>query len=135
MDIQQLTSEIKNYSEYDFENATDDTSGYRISATMRKIRKLDRSIGDSLKCLYDFRCQITGEAIGNEYGLPVVEAHHIDYFTHSMNNDSSNIIIISPNFHRIIHKNNPEFNRKTLTFDFPNGYKQKIKLDMHLKIS
>ena len=33
------------------------------------------------------------------------EARHIDYFTHSQNNDSTNIIIISPNYHRIIHKN------------------------------
>ena len=31
-------------------------------------------------------------------------SHHIDYFTRSQNNDSTNIIIISPNYHRIIHK-------------------------------
>ena len=44
-------------------------------------------------------------------------SHHIDYFTHSQNNDSTNIIIISPNYHRIIHKNNPRFNRKNQKVD------------------
>ena len=28
-----------------------------------------------------------------------------------LNDNSTNIIIISPNYHRIIHKNNPHFNR------------------------
>jgi len=44
--------------------------------------------------------------------VTLVEAHHIDYLTTSQNNDTTNIIIISPNYHRIIHKNNPVFNRK-----------------------
>ena len=41
----------------------------------------------------------------------------IFYFTRSQNNDSTNIIIISPNYHRIIHKNNPHFNRKNQKVD------------------
>ena len=53
--------------------------------------------------------------------VTLVEAHHIDYFTTSQNNDTTNIIIISPNYHRIIHKNNPVFNRKKFQFEFPNG--------------
>ena len=52
--------------------------------------------------------------------------HNIDYFTRSQNNDSTNIIIISPrssfarllpsgrkNYHRIIHENNLRFKRKS----------------------
>ena len=42
-------------------------------------------------------------------------SHHIDYFTCSQNNDSTNIIIISPNYHRIIHKNNPIKREKNRT--------------------
>ena len=34
----------------------------------------------------------------------VFEAHHIEYFTKSLNNDTSNIIIVNPSFHRIIHQ-------------------------------
>jgi len=64
--------------------------------------------------------------------VTLVEAHHIDYFTTSQNNDTTNIIIISPNYHRIIHKNNPVFNRKKFQFEFPNGELLKMKLYDHL---
>jgi hypothetical protein len=99
-----------------------------------KYRKIDRSIILTLKKFYDYRDEISGERIGNEYGDSVVEAHHIDYFTRSQNNDSTNIIIISPNYHRIIHKNNPRFNRRKFQFEFDNGEVLKLKLYEHLKV-
>ncbi len=99
-----------------------------------KYRRIDRSIIEMLKKHYDYCDQISGEKIGAEYGNSVVEAHHIDYFTTSQNNDTTNIIIISPNYHRIIHKNNPIFNRKKYQFEFPNGELLKLKLYDHLQI-
>ena len=99
-----------------------------------KYRKIDRSIIRMLKVFYDYRDEISGEKIGEQYGDSVVEAHHIDYFTTSQNNDSTNIIIISPNYHRIIHKNNPFFNRKKFQFEFANGEVLKLKLYEHLKV-
>ena len=98
-----------------------------------KYRKIDRSIILTLKKFYDYRDEISGKKIGNEYGDSVVEAHHIDYFTRSQNNDSTNIIIISPNYHRIIHKNNPRFNRRKFQFEFENGEVLRLKLYEHLK--
>jgi predicted restriction endonuclease len=97
-----------------------------------KVRKLDRSICENLKLLYDFRCQITGEKFGEIYGDEVSEAHHIEYFTKSLNNDSNNIIILSPNFHRLIHKTHPIFDRNKLAFIFPNGIEEKLRLNYHL---
>ena len=98
-----------------------------------KYRKMDRSIIRMLKKYYDYKDEISGEKIGSEFGDSVVEAHHIEYFTDSQNNDSTNIIIISPNYHRIIHKNNPRFNRKEFQFEFMNGEILKLKLYDHLK--
>ena len=51
-----------------------------------------------------------------------------------LNDNSTNIIIISPNYHRIIHKNNPHFNRKKFQFEFPNGKVLRLKLYEHLKV-
>lgn len=51
-----------------------------------------------------------------------------------LNDNSTNIIIISPNYHRIIHKNNPMFNRKKFQFEFPNGKVLRLKLYEHLKV-
>ena len=37
------------------------------------------------------------------------------------------------NYHRIIHKNNPRFNRKKFQFEFENGEVLRLKLYEHLK--
>ena len=129
-------TEIRQMSELDFENAfearEDANAGIREISGIRRIRQLDRSIGDSLKRLYDFRCQMTGERIGSEYDVRVVEAHHIVPFTLSMNNDTSNIIIVSPDYHRIIHKAKPVWDCKKLSFKFPNGLQERVKVNKHL---
>lgn len=122
-------------SQYESEEFTpiSDTSAGIVEVTrVQRIRKLNRSIADSLKVLYDYRCQITGEKIGDKYNCNIVEAHHIEYFTQSMNNDTSNIIIINPNFHRIIHQATPRFDRNNLSFVFPNGVVERVRVNKHL---
>ena len=74
---------------------------------------------------------MTGEKVGNEYNALVIEAHHIIPFTESMNNDTSNIIILSPSYHRIIHKAKPEWDSMNLSFSFPNGLVEKVKINLH----
>ena len=131
----EVFNEISMQSELDFETfepRVDKNATIKQIACLQKVRQLDRSIGDSLKHLYDYRCQMTGDKIGESYGTMVVEAHHIIPFTESMNNDTSNIIILSPNYHRIIHKAKPQFNREQLAFIFPNGLTDKVKLNKHL---
>lgn len=100
----------------------------------QKIRKLNKKIGDNLKLVYDFRCQICGHSVGDKYGTHVVEAHHIDYFISSHNNDAQNIIIVCPNHHSIIHANNPVFKGSTVTFCYNNGYKEKLLLNHHISV-
>ena len=123
------------FAELDFETfepREDKIATIKQMTRLQKVRQLDRSIGDSLKQLYDFRCQMTGERIGEAFCTLVVEAHHIIPFTESMNNDTSNIIIISPNYHRIIHRTKAEFDREQLAFIFPNGLIDKVRLNKHL---
>ena len=110
----------------------DSTASLTTAKTLQKIRKLDRSIGDSLKKLYNYRCQMTGEVIGVDQGVHVVEAHHIDPFVISLDNDASNQMILSPSYHRIVHQAKPNFDRKDLAFIFPNGLVEKVKVNLHL---
>lgn len=139
-DYQQMASTLKAVPEEVYEGSEDDkffmadkTASVVQKELLVKYRKIDRSIIRLLKEFYDYRDEISGERIGERYGGSVVEAHHIDYFTKSQNNDSTNIIIISPNYHRIIHKNNPYFNRRKFQFEFQNGEVLKLKLYEHLK--
>lgn len=97
-----------------------------------KIRKLNRKIGDNLKLLYNYRCQICGKDVGMKYNSSVVEAHHIKYFTYSQNNDSDNQLIVCPNHHSIIHDVNPTFDRRRLVYRYPNGIQERLVLNQHL---
>lgn len=137
----QIAKQLKSIPEEVYESSSDDAfflqdNGASIveREQLVKYRKIDRGIIEKLKAYYDYRDEITGDKIGDKYGGSVIEAHHIDYFTKSQNNDTTNIIIISPNYHRIIHKNNPVFNRKKFRFEFPNGEVLKLKLYDHLII-
>ncbi len=141
LDYQQLAHTLSAIPEEVYEQTDDDkffmtdkSASIEGKQRLVKYRKIDRSIILALKKFYDYRDEISGEKIGDEYGDSVVEAHHIDYFTRSQNNDSTNIIIVSPNYHRIIHKNNPVFNRKKFQFEFENGEVLWLKLYEHLVI-
>lgn len=101
---------------------------YRLT----KVRKLNRSIGNHLKTLYNFCCQICGQNIGANYSVNVVECHHIDYFVDSLNNDASNLLIVCPNHHRVIHAANPTFDRDRKFYRYPNGYEESLQLNLHL---
>ena len=99
---------------------------------MKKIRHLSRAIGNSLKVIYGYRCQICGEFIGEKFGSTLIHAHHIDYFTRSLNNNSDNILIVCPNHHGIIHECNPIFDKKSKMYIYRNGFKEGLKLNKHI---
>lgn len=99
---------------------------------MTKIRKLNKAIGENLKLLYENKCQICGDDFGEKFETHIVESHHIDPFVVSLNNDSSNQIIICPNHHRVIHKTEPILDRTKLLFLYSNGFKERLLLNRHL---
>mgnify|MGYP002707584737 FL=1 len=85
-----------------------------------------------LKRIYAYRCQICGVNIGSDYGTNIAEAHHINYFSKSIDNSSDNIVILCPNHHSLIHKLNPQFDYQKLQYVYPNGKVDKLILDLHL---
>src|SRR5659263_430634 len=99
---------------------------------MSKNRKLNKAIGENLKMHYDYRCQICGDNFGDKYGTRIVETHHIESFVVSLNNDSSNQIIICPNHHRVIHKAEPALDRRKKLFIYSNGIQEKVLINRHL---
>lgn len=112
--------------------AKDEGAGIQVNERLVKIRKLNRLIGENLKLLYGYRCQICGKMIGEEFGSQIAEAHHIDYFVNSLNNDASNQMIVCPNHHSIIHDANPVFDRSRRLYLYANGTEQRLVLNKHL---
>ncbi len=136
-DIASLRTTVSNHSECELErefnyDTEDPSSTILQTERMLKIRKLNRKIGDNLKLLYGYRCQICGCLIGEEYGSHIAEAHHIDYFVSSLNNDASNQLIVCPNHHSIIHDANPIFDRQRRLYIYKNGLEQGLMLNEHL---
>ncbi len=118
-------------TEINYEEA-DEGAGIQTNQRLVKIRKLNRKIGENLKLLYGYRCQLCGQLIGEEFGSHIAEAHHIDYFVTSLNNDASNQIIVCPNHHSIIHDRNPIFDRRRKLYRYENGREQQLVLNRHL---
>ena len=116
----------------DVQSLTDHEAALIEKYHLVKIRKLNRSIGEYLKNLYQFRCQICGKNFGESYGLKIAECHHINYFVQSLNNDAANLLIVCPNHHRIIHAANPIFDAEKKIYRYSNGYEEKLKLNLHL---
>lgn len=113
-------------------NRADPTSKIVIRTAEQKFRKYDTRIIASLKKLNNNKCQLCGCTCGEKHGVSVAQAHHIDYFSDSQNNDSDNIMIVYPNHHAIIHAANPVFVHNELCFIFPNGSAKKVTLNYHL---
>jgi hypothetical protein len=113
-------------------NKTDNSSAIVEDQRIVKVRKLNRAIGDNLKLLYDYRCQVCGQKIGEKYDSHLIEAHHIDYFVNSLNNNMNNIMIVCPNHHSIIHDVNPIFDKNTKLFRYNNSFVEGLVLNYHL---
>jgi predicted restriction endonuclease len=110
-----------------------DVSAKRVKKHREVLERVcNTAIPDGLKKLYSYRCQICGLGAGDTYGYSIVEAHHIVPFSESMNNDASNIIILCPNHHRLMHKANPIFDRKNKTFMYSDGHNEGLKYNSHL---
>lgn len=98
--------------------------------TMRRV--CNTSIVHKLKKLYKGQCQICGKKPFDDYDLDICEAHHIEHFADTQNNDANNIIIVCPNHHRLLHKVNHVFNREKMCFIHNEGNID-IQVDYHLK--
>lgn len=106
--------------------ATDEDAKVVEREAKIKVRVLDREIGEALKRLYKNQCQICKYGFLDRYGVALSEAHHIDPFVKSLNNNAENILILCPNHHRVIHKSHPKYDMKRSVYLFNNGLEEKI---------
>lgn len=95
-------------------------------------RVYNTTIIRQLKRLYRGQCQLCGCRPLDEYNADITEVHHISYFSDSLNNDSSNLIVLCPNHHRLIHKMNLVFDRDNMAFITDDGQQIKVLLNLHL---
>lgn len=114
-------------------NFSDPTARLVSKTRTGTLRIYNQSIVTQLKSLYRGSCQICGFNPVSDFGVSICEAHHISFFSETQNNDASNIIILCPNHHRLIHNLKPQFDSETLVFSVNNEEILMVKLDYHLK--
>jgi len=93
----------------------------------------DPFLSESLKALYDHRCQVCGMSFRIKYDEPFAETHHINSLSSGGLDISKNIIVSCPNHHRIIHKTNAEFDHARLLYKYPNGLEERLLLADHFE--
>lgn len=133
----QIKDSISTINEEEFEyqsnyKVIDETARIEVKEQIVKVRRLDRAIGESLKLFYNYNCQLCGDNFAQKYNCTIAEAHHIDFFVNSLNNDASNIVVLCPNHHRVIHKTSSIFKKENFSFIYPNGLEEKLALNKHL---
>jgi 5-methylcytosine-specific restriction endonuclease McrA len=89
-------------------------------------------LAESLKVYYEHRCQICGKSFLPDYGVQLADTHHIHYLAQGGPDVSTNIVVLCPNHHRVIHATDANFDRHNLTYDYPNGLREKLVLPDHL---
>jgi predicted restriction endonuclease len=127
--------EITDFSEKDIEdiiNYEDETAALRSINKLTRQRLLNYDIVNKLKNLYEHRCQICGSTYFDKFGMRIAEAHHIEPFITSQNNNASNIMILCPNHHRLMHRAKPTFDREQKVLTYPNSCREKLTLNFHL---
>ena len=126
---------ITEFSEEEYErilNMSDERAAIKSTVRAVNVRILNNQIQKTLKNLYQHRCQICGATAEVMYGVDVSEAHHIEYFTKSLNNNASNIIILCPDHHRIVHKAKGIFDYEMHCFKYENAKVDTLMYNLHL---
>lgn len=113
-------------------NYKDEKASVRFFVSEKAVRVCNFSIIVQLKSLYKWRCQICGNAPFEQFNVALCEAHHIEHFVISHNNNAKNIIILCPNHHRLMHKLPSQFDRSSMNLLYPNGQIEHIVLNQHL---
>ena len=90
-------------------------------------------LAESLKTYYAYHCQICWHSFQPTYGAEYAKTYHIQYLSQCGPDVSTNMVVICPNHHRIIHETYAAFNRHLLTYEYPNGLREPLLRPDHFQ--
>jgi len=118
-------------------------ANYDIVAVRQKPAKImvpeheefyrDALLSESLKSVYDHRCQVCGMNFRIKYDEPFAETHHIQPLSAGGLDIGRNIVVVCPNHHRIVHRTNARFDYEKLLYTYPNGLQERLILADHFE--
>lgn len=96
----------------------------RVVSVEQLVR--NERLAESLKTYYEYRCQICGHGFQPTYGVDVPKRTTSSTWSQGGPDVSTNMVVICPNHHRIIHTTHAAFNRQMLTYEYPNGLREPL---------
>ena len=91
-----------------------------------------RRVATGMRETYAGRCQVCEYDPRNRYAQEICHVHHVVWLSRGGDNDRSNLVVLCPNHHAIVHRDDPPFDHGRLAFSFANGAVEALRLNLHL---
>lgn len=105
----------------------------RTMAVREHSRRVpDTWLPDALKRFYNHRCQVCVHDFEPRYGVPYADTRILDERARGAAPQSRDLVVLCPNHRAIIGAAGAVFDRRRLTFRFPNGLVEQVTLRDHL---
>lgn len=85
-----------------------------------------------LQELYRGRCQLCRYGPRSAYGHRTCHGHHIQWLSRGGDDEVENMVLVCPNHHAAIHRDDAVFDYADLSFAFTNGARERLALNEHL---
>lgn len=85
-----------------------------------------------LQQMYGGQCQICGYDPQQRYGHRTCQGHHIHWLSRGGDDELENMVLVCPNHHVAIHRDDAVFDYADMTFGYSNGTREKLIRNLHL---
>jgi hypothetical protein len=94
-----------------------------------------RQYVERLQELYAGRCQVCLYDPRGLYGHRLCHAHHIQWLSRGGEDELDNMVLVCPNHHAAIHRDDPPFDYASLSFGYSNGMRERLAANEHLPVA
>lgn len=95
------------------------------------VQRARRNV-EALQGLYAGQCQICLYNPKKRYGHRTCHGHHIQWLSRGGEDEIDNMVLVCPNHHGAIHRDDAPFDFADLAFSFTNGLREALALNEHL---
>lgn len=104
---------------------------YRIDHLIQQPSR-SRVLARQIHQMYNGRCQVCGFDPLLVYRVEACHAHHLVYLSRGGEDALSNLVLLCPNHHSVIHATSAVFDFRDLSFVFAPNHRERIALNQHL---
>jgi hypothetical protein len=111
--------------------AADDTRRLEYLYASVDVRRA-RGHVDRLHDLYGGRCQLCLFDPRDRYGIRLCHGHHIEWLSRGGEDELENMVLLCPNHHAAVHRDDAPFDYAELAFRFSVGRAELLLVNLHL---